>query len=63
MNKMYIIYDGRARYDVDSATVLDTADSFEEAIQASANAPEDSVVFAYDIDNNGDLINGKLVEY
>jgi hypothetical protein len=48
MTKTYIIYDGRARQDIDAASVLDTADTFAEALEASRRCGPDSVIVEYD---------------
>jgi hypothetical protein len=57
---LYIVYDGRARYDEDEATVLVSCDTLEEA---KGRCPEfgDCVVFEYDIAGESTLINGRLV--
>ena len=63
----YIVYDGRAIYDVDEAQVLECLDiqgSDEQAMElARASwADTDSVLVAYDLVEEGDsLINERVV--
>ena len=58
--KTYIIYDERARHSgVDQATVLDTADSKKEAFQVVRRLWPGGVIFEYEDDGSGKLINGK----
>lgn len=45
MSRVYILYDGRAEYDTDDATVVDTADSLEEALGVSEGY--DYVCYSY----------------
>lgn len=45
MDRVYILYDGRAEYDIDEATVVDTADSLEEALEVSKGY--DYVCYSY----------------
>jgi len=58
MESRYIIYDGRYRFDPDMAIVMDTADTFKEAV-AAAKEQGDSVIFdteeqevAFDTEND-----------
>ncbi len=50
--KKFILYDGRARFtlDTDEATVLDTADTEKEARSCKGDWPEDSIWVEYDIE-------------
>ena len=58
--KTYIIYDERARHGgVDQATTLDSADSKKEAFQVVRRLWPEGVIFEYEDDGSGKLINGK----
>lgn len=57
--KLYIIYDERAIYDEDEATVLDTAESKPEALEA-AKAFAPCVIFRY-TKNGSKLTNPEMV--
>lgn len=61
---LYIVYDGRAMYDVDEASVFCTADSLDEAITDAKDYGE-GVVYRYDIDpkDGVTLINEEFMEY
>ena len=56
MDKFYIIYDGRAFYDTDSASVLFTTDDLDEAIKSANEDFGDACIVEYD-DNGKKLIN------
>ena len=70
-NKQYIVYDGRAKYDEDRASVLETFG--EETIGKKADrqtaidyfrntwADHDAVLFEYE-DNGVNLVCGELVD-
>ncbi len=66
MIRLYIIYDGRARYDTDKASVLETCDTLEEAIEdcrlfAPPSFDSDLVVYSYD--DSGDYLADERLEY
>jgi hypothetical protein len=59
MKKIFVLYDGRAKDgDPDSAEVMGTAHSEQEALKASRTAQHDAVWYEYDVDGNR-LLNGK----
>lgn len=58
--KMYILYDERAISNVDDATVLDTCDTKQEAINTKREFFPGAVVFEYDY-KDGKLLNGRLI--
>ena len=65
MTKTYIIYDGRAVYDVDRASIIEcVSDVTEKELRAYFRreyANMDAVCFEYD--NDGDkLINGEMMD-
>jgi hypothetical protein len=63
--KTYVIYDGRARSDIDSATALDTADTLEEAREAVRVYGLDSVIVEYDQevkDGQSELSNPRITQ-
>lgn len=57
--KLYILYDGRAHTDVDSASVMETAHSEEECWEADGAYGDGCLWYEYDIINGSELINGK----
>jgi hypothetical protein len=62
--KTYVIYDGRARSAIDSATALDTADTLEEAREAVELHGPTSVIVEYDQavqDGKVELSNPRIV--
>ena len=65
MNKVYIVYDGRAKHDVENASILECISHVKrgEAIAEFHDmwGDEDAVLYEYD-DDNGNLINGELVK-
>lgn len=58
--KMYLLYDERAVHDVDAATVLDTCDTKQEAIQSRKEFFPGAVIFEYDY-KDGQIINGRQI--
>lgn len=64
--KYYIVYDGRAIYDEDDATVVECVgkSTSDEAIKQFKNDWADCgcVLFEYDIDDEDSLINGVMVQ-
>jgi hypothetical protein len=50
--KTYIIYDGRARSDIYSASCLDTADTLKEARAAAKSQGSGCVIVEYDRAND-----------
>lgn len=58
--RIYIVYDERAMYDVDEASVYETADSLEEA-KATDFVP--SVVYSYAIGKGNILTDARFEEY
>lgn len=46
MSRLYIVYDGRAMYDVDSASVFTTANSLKEA-REDAKSYGEGVIYSY----------------
>ncbi len=65
MKKSYIIFDARANYDEDEASVLESCSSLKEAKESIKDYPSDSVLFEYDIEpnneNDGTLINPRRI--
>jgi hypothetical protein len=63
--KVFIVYDGRARYDVSEASMIECMSdiSKKQAIKSFKSDYEntDYVLFEYDEDG-GELINGCMVE-
>lgn len=57
MKRVYVLYDGRAEYDKDDATVVDTADSLDEALEVSEGY--DYVCYSY-VESNGLLTNERF---
>lgn len=56
----YIVYDGRARFDIGAASVLDTADTLGEAFKVAALHGADSVIVRYD-KKDDELSNPRIV--
>lgn len=61
MSKSYVIYDARAFYNVDEASVLCVEDSLQEAKDLIEEMGWDACVYEYE-DSGEELTNGKLVE-
>lgn len=64
--KAYIVFDGRARHDVDDATIFEVMDEGLSRKRAISNfnqdyADMDAVLFEYDVDD-AELINGEEVK-
>jgi len=59
--KSYIVYDGRARYDEDEASVISVEDSLQGAKDLIEELGWDACIFEYD-DNGSELTNGKLIQ-
>lgn len=56
--RTYIVYDGRANYDVDAASVCCFAYTLQEAKQDVEEIFPDGVIFSY-IEKNGKLVDEK----
>lgn len=61
MNKSYVIYDARASYNVDEASILSVEDTLQEARDLIEEMGWDACIFEYE-DNKSHLTNGKLIE-
>ena len=65
--KMYILYDGRAMYDVDEASVMEAIGGREDVKRALRFwKGHDAVLVEYDIDNShtetlGNLVNERVI--
>ena len=59
-DKKYIVYDERATYDEDEATVLTCADTLKEAKRDAREMGYPCVVFEYDFDGKT-ATNGRMV--
>ena len=64
-NRIYIIYDGRARENTENATILETCDTLKEAIEDCKLFLHpfscDPVVYSYD--NSGECLTDEQLEY
>lgn len=59
--RTYLIYDGRARLEgPDEATVIDTAESLEEAQRIRTDVMDDACIFSYIEDRHGVLVDGRM---
>lgn len=58
--RMYLLYDGSAILDTNSAMVLDTADSYEEAVET---APYHGQVCCYSYKEEGENLVDERLEF
>jgi len=50
-NRIYLIYDGRARYcNTDAATVMEVCNSLLEAHRARTDYGDDAIIFSYKLE-------------
>jgi len=56
--KVFILYDGRAHFDVDSAAIMVTADSEKEARSYKGDYGDDCLWYEYEMKGH-EAINGK----
>lgn len=59
MTRLYIVYDARAMYDVDAATVFTTADTLHEA-RRDAKGYGGGVIYSYK--KNGQILDDERFE-
>lgn len=64
--KNYVIYDGRAYYDEEEASILDVMNDVtdrKEALKIFAKdwTFDDACLFEYDVDSDGNLTNGIML--
>lgn len=60
--KKYVIYDERATYDEDKAACLGSTNTIKEARDYIKLLGFNAVIFKYDVQKEGTLINGTQVE-
>jgi hypothetical protein len=66
INRLYILYDNRARFNVDEATILETCDTLKEAIEDCKrifSGPLHFYPLIYSYDQSGKYLSDERLEY